>query len=129
MEVPQTQVVELTRQVSAPSIKEVTRQIPKMETQVHERVVPVPLTLVQETAVEVPQVCVQEVVRQVMSTQQQQRIVQTGVEYERAARREDVVSSVSEPQFAGVYDAPHRLSEVVRGGGTMLGTQSVRTYM
>merc|ERR1719321_1995909 len=81
---------------------------------------PAPMTLIQETAVEVPQVCVQEVVRQVASSQQQQRIVQTGVEYERPVRREEVVQQTQEAQYAGAYELPAQgmivEQEAYRGG-------------
>merc|ERR1719389_709487 len=113
------QFAEILKRVPAPRIQEVPKQIPRYETQLIERVVPAPMTLIQETAVEVPQVCVHEVVRQVASAAQQQRIVQTGVEYERPVRREEVVQQTQEPQYAGAYEAQERYTQeldALRGG-------------
>lgn len=111
VEVPQMQVAEVMKQVSAPRVQEILRQIPKYETQIIEKVVPHTMMLTQETAMEVPQVCVQEVVRQVASSTNQQRIVQTGVEWERHVGRDEVVQETQEAQYAGVYESQARMVE------------------
>merc|ERR1712176_1588371 len=120
VEVPQVQMAEFIKQVPVQQVQEVPKHIPKVETRAVERVVPVAQNLIHEVAVEVPQVCVYEVVTQVPSSQAEQRIVQTGVEYERAIHRDKVVLGTGEPQYAGHYhasvvDAPHEISPIYRG--------------
>lgn len=70
-----------------------------------------PQTLIHEVAVEVPQTVTHEYVTQVpASVAAEQRIVQTGTEFERPVHREDALRSgaigVGEAQYAGVYNAP-----------------------
>jgi len=62
--------------------------------------------LIQEVAVEVPQVQTVEVLTQVPSGMAEQRIVQTGIEFERMVRREEVVMGVGQAQYTGLYQAP-----------------------
>merc|ERR1712060_630475 len=64
----------------------------------------VPAVLKQERAVEVPQVMTCEVRKQVAAAQQQ-RVIQTGVEWEQAVAREAVVEAVGQTQYAGMYEA------------------------
>merc|ERR1712232_555166 len=66
------------------------------ETKVREIPVEVPLQLVQETAVEVPRLLVQEVVTQKLREEAQQRIIQTGVMWEREIAREQAVIGFGE---------------------------------
>jgi len=104
--VPQVQVAEVVKQVAAPQTREVVKQIPKIvETRVIEKVVQVPSTLIQETAVEVPKVMHHEVVTQKASANMQQRVIQTGYQYQRNAHREEVVSRELEAQVGGEYNA------------------------
>merc|ERR1712087_1034569 len=88
-----------------PQVQTVQKPIPRIETQVVEKVVQVPALLKQERAVEVPQVMTCEVRKQVAAAAQQQRIVQTGVQWEQAVAREAVVESVGAMQYAGAYNA------------------------
>merc|ERR1711956_53477 len=106
VEVPQTQVAEVVRQVPVHSVVEVQRQIPRVETRVIEKVVPVPCMLTQEVAREVPQVCVQEVMRQVAAPQK--RFVQTGIEYEHRVDRSAVVVGTGQVEYGGCYNGPMR---------------------
>merc|ERR1712087_680206 len=69
-----------------------------------EKVVQVPAVLKQERAVEVPQIQTCEVLKQV-ATAPQQRIIQTGVQWEQAVAREAVVEGVGAMQYAGAYNA------------------------
>jgi len=66
----------------------------------------VPHNLIQEVAVEVPQVQVHEILTQVPSAMAEQRVVQTGIEFERSVRREDVVMRTGQVQYSGIYQAP-----------------------
>merc|ERR1712151_236622 len=105
VEMPQVQTAEVVRQVPLPQVRTVQKPIPRIETQVVEKVVQVPALLRQEKAVEVPQVMTCEVLKQVAAAAQQQRIIQTGVQWEQAVAREAVVEAVGQMQYAGVYDA------------------------
>merc|ERR1712087_834416 len=58
----------------------------------------------QERAVEAPQIQTCEVLKQV-ATAPQQRIIQTGVQWEQAVAREAVVEGVGAMQYAGAYNA------------------------
>ncbi|CAL1129635.1 unnamed protein product [Cladocopium goreaui] len=105
--VPQVQVAEVIKEVPHYQKQVVQKHVPKIvETKVVEKVVPVPVNLVRETAVEVPQVVQHEVIRQKASGAMQQRIIQTGWQYQRSARKEEVVSGIAEAQQGGIYDAP-----------------------
>jgi hypothetical protein len=70
-----------------------------------EKVVSVPTTLITEMAVEVPQVQVIEVLKQTASNSQQQRIVQTGVQWQQPVARELVVERTEAARSAGTYEA------------------------
>merc|ERR1712087_725278 len=87
-----------------PQVQTVQKPIPRIETQVVEKVVQVPAVLKQERAVEVPQVMTCEVLKQVAAAPQQ-RIIQTGVQWEQAVAREAVVEGVGQMQYAGAYNA------------------------
>merc|ERR1712032_649022 len=104
VEVPQVQTAEVVRQVPNPQVQTRQKPIPRIETQVVEKVVQVPAVLKQERAVEVPQVMTCEVRKQVAAAQQQ-RVIQTGVEWEQAVAREAVVEAVGQTQYAGMYEA------------------------
>merc|ERR1719397_551677 len=89
-----------------PQVHEVSKQIPKIvKTEVIQKVVQVPSTLIQETAVEVPKVMTHEVVTQKASANMQQRIIQTGVQYQRQVTREDVVHGYKDAVDGGVHEA------------------------
>jgi len=105
VEVPQVQVAEVIRQVPKHTVQTVQKTIPKVSTQVVEKVVPVPTSLISETAVEVPQVQVIEVLKQTASSQQQQRIVQTGIQWQQPVSREMVVERTEAARDAGTYMA------------------------
>merc|ERR1712135_78955 len=106
VEVPQVQPAEYLREVPKQNVQVVQKQVPRIETQVVERVVPVSTNLIHEVAVEVPQVCVQEVMTTVSKARAEQRIVQTGVEYERNINRNEAVIGVGAAGYAGPYQAP-----------------------
>merc|ERR1712032_1741263 len=103
VEVPQVLYEE--RLVELPQVQTKQKPIPRIETQVVEKVVQVPAVLKQERAVEVPQVMTCEVRKQVAAAAQQQRIVQTGVQWEQAVAREAVVEAIGQTQYAGMYEA------------------------
>merc|ERR1719352_714566 len=103
VEVPQVQVAEVIRQVPKHTVQHVQKGIPKVTTQVVEKVVPVPTSLITETAVEVPQVQVIEVLKQTASEKQQQRIVQTGVQWQQPVAREQVVHRTEASTSGGRY--------------------------
>lgn len=62
------------------------------------------MTLINEVGKEVPQVQQVDVLKQTAAAQQQ-RIVQTGTQYERAIAREAVVDYVGQGTMAGAYNA------------------------
>merc|ERR1719375_124323 len=101
--VPQTQVTEIIRQVQKPVIQSVQKGIPKISTQVVEKVQQVPAVLISEVGLDVPQIQTVEVFKQTANATSQ-RIVQTGIQYERAVGRE-VIERVEEGAMAGIYDA------------------------
>merc|ERR1719162_2074855 len=105
VQVPQTQVAEVVRQVPKEQVQVVQRGIPRITTQVAERVVNVPCDLISETAVEVPQVQTVEVLKQTAAVQQQ-RIVQTGRQWEQAVGREVVVGVAPAERGLEVFQAP-----------------------
>lgn len=105
VEVPQVQVAEFIKQVPKHTVQQVQKGIPKIQTQVVEKVVQVPVSLITETAVEVPQVQVVEVLKQTASEKQQQRIVQTGVQWQQPVAREAVVQRIEAAMSAGKYEA------------------------
>merc|ERR1712013_475237 len=86
-------------------VQVVQRGVPKVSTQVAERVVNVPCSLISETAVEVPQVQTVEVLKQTAATQQQ-RIVQTSRQWERAVGREVVEREMMAERGLEVIQAP-----------------------
>merc|ERR1712151_1496001 len=97
VEVPGAAVVQVVRQVAVPRVQEMRKDVQKIiETKVREIPVEVPLQLVQETAVEVPRLLVQEVVTQKLREEAQQRIIQTGVMWEREIAREQAVIGFGE---------------------------------
>merc|ERR1712228_748810 len=104
MGMPQVQTAEVVRQVPFPQVQTVQKPIPRIETQAVEKDVQVPAVLKQERAVEVPQIMTCEVLKQVAAAQQQ-RIIQTGVQWEQAVAREAVVEGVGAMQYAGAYNA------------------------
>merc|ERR1719237_273725 len=104
VEVPQVQTAEVVRQVPNPQVQTRQKPIPRIETQVVEKVVQVPAVLKQERAVEVPQVMTCEVRKQVAAAQQQ-RVIQTGIEWEQAVAREAVVEAIGQKQYVGMYEA------------------------
>merc|ERR1719398_219073 len=103
VEVPQTQVTEIIRQVQKPVVRAVQKGIPKISTQVVEKVQQVPAVLISEVGLDVPQVQTVEVFKQTANATSQ-RIVQTGVQYERAVGRE-IIERVEQGTMAGIYDA------------------------
>merc|ERR1719324_1648258 len=103
VEVPQVQTAEIIRQVQKTVIQPVQKGIPKISTQVVEVVQAVPALLTNEIAQEVPQVQMVEVFKQTANATAQ-RIVQTGIQYERAVGRE-VIERVEQGTMAGIYDA------------------------
>jgi len=105
VEVPQIQVAEVIRQVPKHNVQQVQKGIPKVSTQVVEKVVQIPTSLISETAVEVPQIQVIEVLKQTASNTSQQRIVQTGVQWQQAVPREMVVDRTEAARDAGIYTA------------------------
>merc|ERR1719199_1743026 len=103
VEVPQTQTAEIIRQVQKPVVQAVQKGIPKISTQVVEKVQQVPAVLINEVGLDVPQVQTVEVFKQTANATSQ-RIVQTGVQYERPVGRETVLDRVDAATMAGVYD-------------------------
>merc|ERR1712032_761233 len=104
--VPQVQVAEVVKQVAVPQQREVVRQIPKIvETKVVDKIQQVPYTLRQDKAVEVPKVLHQEVITQKASANMQQRVIQTGYQYERFVQKEEVVDRTENAVLAGEYNA------------------------
>merc|ERR1719217_525900 len=95
----------MIRQVPNPIVQTVQKGVPKISTQVVEKVQAVPAQLINEVAVEVPQVQVVEVLKQTAASGVQQRIVQTGTQYEHAIGREMVVERVEAGMMAGTYAA------------------------
>merc|ERR1712032_1777293 len=87
-------------------VQQVRKEIAKVETRAIEKVVGVAHNLIHEVAVEVPQTQCVEVLTQVPSGMAEQRIVQTGIEFERMVRREEVVMGVGQATFSGIYQAP-----------------------
>jgi len=104
VEVPQIQTCETVRQVQNVMVQQVQKGVPRVQTQVVEKVQQVPATLICEVAIDVPQVQMVEVLRQTAAATSQ-RIVQTGVQYERAVGREMVLERVEAGTMAGVYEA------------------------
>merc|ERR1719491_2431129 len=104
VEVPQVQIAEVIRQVQKPVVQAVQKGIPRVQTQVVEKVTQVPVNLVNEVAVEVPQIQQVDVLKQT-AVATQQRIVQTGVQYERAVQREAVLDRVEQGMMVGAYEA------------------------
>eukprot|EP00932_Pfiesteria_piscicida_P004278 SRR837773.14182.p2 GENE.SRR837773.14182~~SRR837773.14182.p2 ORF type:complete len:339 (-),score=116.26 SRR837773.14182:111-1001(-) len=105
-EVPQIQVAEVIKQVPVQQIQEVQKHIPKIvETKVIQKMVQKPQTLIQETAVEVPKIMVEEVVMQKASGNIQQRIIQTGIQYQRQVTREEVVQGYKDPVQGPEHEA------------------------
>merc|ERR1711937_296520 len=81
----------------------VEKQIPKVTTEAVEKIQQVPAVLINEVGLDVPQVQTVEVFKQTaMATSQ--RIVRTGVQYERAVGRE-IIERVEQGTMAGIYDA------------------------
>merc|ERR1719398_577844 len=103
IEVPQVQTAEIIRQVQKPVVQAVQKGIPKISTQVREVVQQVPAVLINEVGLDVPQVQTVEVFKQTANATSQ-RIVQTGVQYERAVGRE-IIERVEQGTMAGIYDA------------------------
>ena len=101
--VPQIQKAEYIKQVPVQQVQEVPKYIEKVETRAVEKIVPVQQNLIHEIAVEVPQVSVHEVLTQVPSKAAPQRIVQTGVEFERTIPRAQVVLGQAEGQYTGTF--------------------------
>ncbi|OLQ03572.1 hypothetical protein AK812_SmicGene13449 [Symbiodinium microadriaticum] len=100
--VPQVQIAQAVKEVPNYQKQVVQKHVPKIvETKVVEKVVPVPVNLVRETAVEVPKVVQHEVIRQQASGPMQQRIIQTGRQYQRTATKEEVVSGTAEAEHGG----------------------------
>jgi hypothetical protein len=98
---------EVIKEVPVQVVQEVPKHIPKIvETKVIEKIVHVPATLIQEKVVEIPQVIHHEVVTQKASGNVQQRIIQTGYQYERFVSREEVVTRENEAVNVGIYE-PH----------------------
>merc|ERR1711937_445315 len=81
----------------------VEKQIPKVTTEAVEKIQQVPAVLINEVGLDVPQVQTVEVFKQTANATSQ-RIVQTGVQYERAVGRE-VIERVEQGTMAGIYDA------------------------
>jgi len=104
VEVPQVQTAEIIKQVSKPIVQPVQKGIPKISTQVVEVVQAVPALLTNEIAQEVPQVQMVEVFKQTANATSQ-RIVQTGIQYERAIARDEIINRVEPGVMAGVYEA------------------------
>jgi hypothetical protein len=105
VEVPQVQTAEIIRQVQMPVVQTVQRQVPRITTQVVEKVQQVAFPLINEVAQEVPQVQTIEVLKQT-AVATSQRIVQQGVQYERAVQRETVLNRVEASQMTGtMYEA------------------------
>merc|ERR1712100_730134 len=102
-EVPQIQTAEIIRQVQKTVTQPVQKGIPKVSTQVVEVVQAVPALLTNEIAQEVPQVQMVEVFKQTANATSQ-RIVQTGVQYERAIGREQILERVEGATMTGVYE-------------------------
>jgi hypothetical protein len=106
VEQPQVQIAEIVKEVPVQQVQEVPKHIPKIvETKVIEKIVHVPATLIQEKVVEVPQIIHQEVVTQKASGNVQQRIIQTGYQYDRFVSREEVVTREEEAVNVGTYEA------------------------
>merc|ERR1712028_146330 len=105
VEIPQVQTAEIIRQVQLPVVQTVQRQIPRITTQVKEVVQQVAFPLINEVAQEIPQVQMVEVLKQT-AVATSQRIVQQGVQYERAVQRETVLNRVEASQMTGtMYEA------------------------
>jgi len=98
------QVAEIIRQVQNVVVQQVQKGIPKVQTQVVEKVQAVPATLISEVAQEVPQVQMVEVLKQTAAATSQ-RIVQTGIQYERHVERESILERVENATISGVYEA------------------------
>jgi len=123
IEVPQVQVAEFIKQVPLQQVQEVPKEIPKVETRAVEKIVPIAQNLIQEVAVEVPQVMTQEVLKQIPSHSAEQRIVQTGIEFERPIDRQQALREgslgIGESHYAGVYTAQ---ADPIYGMSTMPGS-------